>query len=278
MNITVLRTFLAIIETGNLVRAAERLNVTQSTVTARLKSLEGELGQTLLYRHSTPVQLTPAGLKFRHYADAMASLWEQARQQTALPSGIDAVCNLACNVDLWPTLGRRVMCEIHQQHPSIGLSAWPGGQQQLDEWLSTGLVDVALSHRNSSLDRMTSEKVGTERLVLVSTQADSPIRFDPGYIYVDAGEEFGRRHAAAYADAGIAKVSFGSAAWALDYLLDEGGSAYLPERLAEPLIAAGRLHVLEDGPVFERSIYLITSDASADTRPWLPELVARCAA
>ncbi len=48
MNLVNLETFLKIVETGSLVRASEALNVTQSTVTARMKSLENELGQTLL--------------------------------------------------------------------------------------------------------------------------------------------------------------------------------------------------------------------------------------
>ena len=46
MNIISLQTFLAIVETGSLVRASKKMNVTQSTVTARLKTLEEELGQT----------------------------------------------------------------------------------------------------------------------------------------------------------------------------------------------------------------------------------------
>ena len=44
MNITGLKTFVSIVETGSLVRASEQLNVTQSTVTARLRTLEQELG------------------------------------------------------------------------------------------------------------------------------------------------------------------------------------------------------------------------------------------
>ena len=47
MNITVLQTFLTILDAGSLIRASAQLNVTQSTVTARLQSLERELGQTL---------------------------------------------------------------------------------------------------------------------------------------------------------------------------------------------------------------------------------------
>ena len=61
MNLTSLQTFLAILETGSLVRAADKLNVTQSTVTARLKTLEEELGQVLINRQksgATPVSYT----------------------------------------------------------------------------------------------------------------------------------------------------------------------------------------------------------------------------
>ena len=63
MTIVNLQTFLSIVETGSLVRASEQLNVTQSTVTARLKSLEEALGSQLLNRDKSGVSLTPAGAK-----------------------------------------------------------------------------------------------------------------------------------------------------------------------------------------------------------------------
>jgi DNA-binding transcriptional LysR family regulator len=50
MNLDALRTFLEVIETRSLVAASRRLHVTQSTVTARLNSLEEEIGQKLLHR------------------------------------------------------------------------------------------------------------------------------------------------------------------------------------------------------------------------------------
>ncbi|MCE3246713.1 MAG: LysR family transcriptional regulator, partial [Geminicoccaceae bacterium] len=43
MDIELARTFLTIVETGSFVRAAERLNVTQTTVSARVRSLEEQL-------------------------------------------------------------------------------------------------------------------------------------------------------------------------------------------------------------------------------------------
>ncbi|MDG1801269.1 MAG: LysR family transcriptional regulator, partial [Paracoccaceae bacterium] len=58
MNITALQTFLAIVETGSLARASEQMNVTQSTVTARLQSLEQELGQQLIVRQKSGARMT----------------------------------------------------------------------------------------------------------------------------------------------------------------------------------------------------------------------------
>ena len=100
------------------------------------------------------------------------------------------------------------------------------------------------------------------------------MRFDLGYIYVDAGEEFGRQHAAAYSDGNTAQISFGCAVWGLEYLLKHGGSGYLPERLAADPLAAGKLYLIGDAPVFTRKTYLITNDTATTPWPWLPDVIA----
>lgn len=273
MNLIGLQTFLAIAETGSLVRASERLNVTQSTVTARLKGLEDELGQTLFYRQKSGAQLTPAGVRFKRYAEAMAGLWRQAKQETSHSAGLGTACNFACHMDLWPGLGRRFFDAVLSEQFTTALSAWPGGQSDIERWLGVGLVNAALTYQPFSREGHTSQPLGSERLILASTRADSPLRFDPGYVYVDAGEEFARRHAAAYAEADVAKISFGCALWALEHVRDRGGTAYMPERLVEPLIDDGSLFRIAEAPVFSREVYLITADAAAAGWPWLPDLV-----
>ena len=55
-------------------------------------------------------------------------------------------------------------------------------------------------------------------------------------------------------------------------MLDRGGSAYLPERIAAPHCAAGRLFRLEEAPVFTRDIYLIANDTVAESWTWLEQL------
>ncbi len=274
MQLATLRTFLAIVETGSLVRASARLNVTQSTVTARLKSLEAELGQTLLVRQKSGVALTPAGYKFQRYAEAMTELWQQARRETSLPDGIEAVLNLGCQGDLWRSHGAPLAAAIRRRQPATALTAWPADPRELEGWLATGLIDAALTYRRTAREGQSLTPLPAERLLLVSTRADAPVRFDPGYIYVDHGEEFGRRHAAAYADAASPATRLGSPAWALDLMLATGGSAYLPARLAAPHLAAGRLHAIAGAPEFRRPVYLATNDAAAAGWPWLAPLVA----
>ena len=122
MNIVSLRTFLAIVETGSLVRASEKMNVTQSTVTARLRTLEEEVGQSLLRRNKSGATLTPAGTKLLRYAEIMVGLWRQARQETSLPAGTDSVCNFGCHIDLWPSCGKTFCQSMTQVEPKMGIS------------------------------------------------------------------------------------------------------------------------------------------------------------
>ena len=275
MNIVGLQTFVSIVETGSLVRASEQLNVTQSTVTARLRTLEQELGATLLHRRKSGVTLTASGTKLLGYAEIMIGLWRQARQETAPPQGTESVCNFGCDPDLWPDLGRRIFDDVNSGNPRMALSVWPGDQAELYRMLSAGLLDVALTYRLAAPGDQTVYRLPPDDLVLYATEPDRPMRFDPGYIYVDLGAEFLTKHALAFSDAGTARVTFGSAIWALTYMLDRGGAAYLPRRLALPDFQAGRLFEIPNAPAFQRNVFLIVNPNAASRWPWVPGLVAK---
>jgi len=275
MNLTTLKTFICIEETGSLVRASKRLNVTQSTVTARLKQLEEGLGQTLVLRQKSGVVLTAAGHKFLKYARVMDGLWLQARQEVSLPDEVDSLCNMGCHMDLWPNFGCLVFDEIYRDRKNTALTIWPGDGVELDRWFGEGLVDAALTFHPVAHDNQTIYKLHEEKLVLYSTDPDGPIEFDPGYVFVDYGDDFRREHAAVYAAADVARVTFGCAVWAVDHLALRDGSAYLPERLALPLVREGRLFPLSQAEVFLRNVYLVTNKFAIAKWSWLPDLVNR---
>ncbi|WP_299209395.1 LysR family transcriptional regulator [uncultured Tateyamaria sp.] len=268
MNLQALRTFLAIVETGSLVRASERLNVTQSTVTARLKTLEDDLGQTLLIRNKSGATLTAAGLSLHRYADTIVKLWQQARQETALPDGMSGVCNLACEFDLWLGLGDRRAQTLMDQFPDLGISIWLGSQSDVMKWLDEGKSDLAFTYRSACPSAHEQMTLKPDELVLVSTDPNGPVRFDPKYVLVDAGEAFGREHAIHYADAGTARISFGNASIAQEHILRNGGSAYLPWRSVEGLVEEGRLFRLPDAPAFSRAVFLTHNRRLKDSTTW----------
>lgn len=274
MKLQELRTFLAIVEAGSLVRASSALHVTQSTITARLKSLEAEVGQTLIHRNKSGVTLTAAGMRFLRYADTICDLWRQARKETALPDGMSGVCNMACEYDLWPNLGDRFFEAMQAQHPNIAMSVWLGGAADVAHWLDEGKSDLAFTYRPAVSQRQGQLELPADDLVLLSSEPNAPIRFNPGYVFVEAGDAFGRDHAAAYADADIARISFGNAALGLAYLSKSGGSAYLPRRLAEDQIKSGDLFLLSEAPVFSRSVFLTWNIVARDTWDWLDPLLA----
>ena len=275
MNIVGLQTFVSIVESGSLVRASEQLNVTQSTVTARLRTLEQELGATLLHRQKSGVTLTASGTKLLGYAEIMIGLWRQARQETAPPRGTESVCNFGCDPDLWPEFGKQIFDEVNAGNPRMALSVWPGDQAELYRMLSAGLLDVALTYRLAAPGDQTVYRLPPDELVLYATEPDRPMRFDPGYIYVDLGAEFRSRHALAFSDVGTARVTFGSAIWALNYMLERKGSAYLPRRLARSHVQAGRLFEIPDAPAFQRNVFLIVNPIAASRWGWMPGLVAK---
>ncbi len=274
MNVTVLQTFLTILEAGSLIRASTQLNVTQSTVTARLQTLERELGQTLIKRDKSGVSPTAAGLRLKRYAETITGLWQQARQDTALSKSMNDICNIGCHADLWGHLGSRFFAHVSKHAPDVAISVWKGSVTEVSGWLDDGRTDVSLNYAPGYKTGQRAQALAADRLVLVSTDPAAPMRFDPGYVYVEAGEEFGRWHAAEYADADIARISFGSSDLGVEHLLAVGGSAYLADRIAAPLVGEGRLHYIAGAPAYERPVYLSVNEDAAGNWAWLDGVMA----
>ena len=78
MDMTALRSFVAVADSGGVTRAAGFLNLTQSAVSMQLKRLEENLGLSLLDRSARTIGLTPAGEQLLSYARRMLALNDEA--------------------------------------------------------------------------------------------------------------------------------------------------------------------------------------------------------
>jgi len=80
-----LETVVAIAEEGAMVRAAERLHISQPPLTRRLQALEDELGAALFIRSARGMTPTPAGERFIERARAILASVADARQVVQPP-------------------------------------------------------------------------------------------------------------------------------------------------------------------------------------------------
>ena len=260
MNIDLARTFLEIVDTGNFNKAAERLSVTQSTVSMRIKALEDELGRPLFVRSKSGTQLTAAGMQFRRYATTMVRVWEQARQELALPPGFRTVLNIGGQFSLWDRLLVQWIPWMRTAMPDVALRAEVGLSDGIMRQLIEGLLDVGVMYSPTSRPGLHIEKILEERLVLVSTRARSATEWDDDYVFVDWGPEFRAAHSQAFPDLKTPAVSVGLGALGLQHILAYGGTGYFPMRVVRSLLASGRLFSVTSAPEFRRPAYLVHAE------------------
>jgi len=261
MNIDLARTFLEIAESGNFNKAAERLNVTQSTVSMRIKALEDELGRPLFARSKSGTELTAAGTQFRRYAATMVRVWEQARQELALPPGFRSVLTVGGQFSLWDRMLLRWVPWMRAAMPDTALRVEVGLSDGLMRQLTEGLIDIGVMYSPLSRPGLVTEKLLEERLVLVSTTPREMGQWDEHYIFVDWGPEYRAVHSQTFPDLSTPAISVGLGALGLQHMLANGGFGYFPMRVVRPYLADGRLHAVTDAPDFRRPAYMVYRNA-----------------
>ena len=88
-----LRAFVAVIDDAGFTRAAERLNMTQSTISQQIARLEDQLGQPLIDRDARPLRMTPAGERLAGYARRILALQHEASLALSDPAGTVPIRN-----------------------------------------------------------------------------------------------------------------------------------------------------------------------------------------
>ncbi|MER5643702.1 LysR family transcriptional regulator [Streptosporangium sp. NPDC002524] len=144
MELQQMRYVVAVAETSNFTRAAERCLVVQSALSHQIARLERELGAKLFDRTSRRVRLTPAGEAFLPAARQALDAAERARAEVAAAAGeirgrlaVGAIPTVAA-VDL-PTALKR----FHLRHRQVRISLRSGASEELTERVRQGTLDVA---------------------------------------------------------------------------------------------------------------------------------------
>jgi DNA-binding transcriptional LysR family regulator len=262
MDISLAKTFLEVVSTGSFVGAADRLHLTQTAISARIRLLEDQVGRRLFVRNRAGARLTPAGERFQHYATTLVQVWERARQQIALPPGRANLVGLGGEFSLWNPLLVDWMLWMREHQPDMAVRADVDSAENLLERVQDGSLDVAVLYSPPQRPELVLELLVEEKLILVTTADPDGVRPED-YIFVDWGEPFTTSHATAFPEFVNAGVAVSLGPLALNYVLDVGGAGYFRSSVAQPYIDTGRLRRIERAPEFSYSIYAVYSARSA---------------
>ena len=257
MDITLIKTFLEVASTGSFVAASERLLVTQSAVSLRIQRLETDLGQPLFTRSRAGAELTTAGAEFEHYAIGLLSLWEEARQQVAVPEGFSRSLTIGAEYSLWPRLGFRWIDRIQLQAPNLSIRTEMGLPERLSQLLSRGAIQCALTYQPYLRPGLEAEQIMSGELVLVASWKNPSLEMEGRYIYVDWGPEFVRAHALGLPDLHNTGLTMALGALTAQYVLNRKAAAYLPARYVQRHLDAGELHLVPNAPRFPQPIWAV---------------------
>ncbi|WP_424535120.1 LysR family transcriptional regulator [Sphaerisporangium viridialbum] len=168
MELRQLEYFIAVAEECHFTRAAKRLRVAQSGLSASIRSLERELGAPLFLRSTRQVELTPAGRALLVEARRALSATDAAKDAVAAVQGLLrgslAIGSLQClHVVHLPA----VLASFIAAHPGLEISLRQGGSGELIEQVRAGRLDLAFVSRPARCpDDVLVESLAGEPLVL----------------------------------------------------------------------------------------------------------------
>jgi DNA-binding transcriptional LysR family regulator len=175
VTLTQLQTFLAVADVGSVRAAAERLNVTQSAVSAALAALQRSLEIRLVAPHGRGVQLTAAGQAYAAYARRALGLLETARV-AALgdPEPGAGPVRLAAVTTAGEQLAPRLLASFRAAYPQAHLSLEVGNRDRVTALLENREVDLVISGRPSESGETVTLAVRDNELVCIAPPTEHP--------------------------------------------------------------------------------------------------------
>lgn len=256
MDISQIRTFLGVVANGSFLEAANRLHVTQSTVSTRIQRLETYLGVTLFVRNRSGATLTLPGRRFLRHAKSLLLTLEQAQHDIGLPSRFSSSITVGARIALWDGLLPRWVGTMREQAPDISIRSEIGFEEDLMRGLIEGRIDVGLMYTPQHNPGLQIEYLFDETLALLATCPDRPWP-NEDYIYVDWGPAFYALHSSSYPELERPPQVVNIGWLGVQLIISNGGSCFLPIRLAEPLIRDKKLFYVPDSPQFRLPTYMV---------------------
>jgi len=155
-----LRSFVTIVESGSMTRAASRLFMTQSAISMQIKRLETNLGLSVFDRSAQGMTTTIEGEQLLHFARQILAVNDEGMSRLTSPD-YEGQIRLAAPSDvIYPHIPS-ILKEFNRDYPRVQIKFSSGSTSTLSDQFNQGLQDVVL----------TTEKKPRQGGQIISTQA-----------------------------------------------------------------------------------------------------------
>jgi LysR family transcriptional regulator, flagellar master operon regulator len=260
MDIDQVRTFISVVSNGSFQEAANRLHVTQSTVSARIQKLEIYLRTSLFVRNRSGAQLTVHGRQFLRHAKILMLTLDQARYDIGLPEKFVGSVRIGARIALWEEFLPKWLGKIRKEIPDYSFHCVIGFEEDLMRRLVEGTLDIGLMYTPHHGAGLNIVHLFDETLALYTTEPEKPWPND-NYVYVDWGPDFYARHNNSYPNlerpAQVVNIGW----LGVQLIIANGGSCFLPTRMAKPLVETKKLYHVSGSLEFKLPAFLVYSQS-----------------
>lgn len=194
MNYDFYKTFVILAETKNFSKAAEKLNIVQSTVSNRIQELEKYLGTDLFIRTNKAVALTQSGLIFLSYAKRIVAIEEEG---VSIISNLNYKDTLKIGTvhSLYSGYLKDVAKKFMKLKPNTSMEIIINHTPSLIEMLSDDLIDIGFVFTLPKSNKFTCSNILKDEIILVtkgSNDFESEVNIEDlknlTLLYADSGD------------------------------------------------------------------------------------------
>ncbi len=176
MELRVLRYFLEVAREENVTHAAQRLHVSQPTLSRQIKELEDELGKKLFTRSNYSIKLTEEGMLLRKRAEDILEMADKTLEEFKSLDEINGGdIHIGCAESNGIAHVIRVIKSLQKKYPRIRYHFYSSGTDAVSERLDRGLLDVAVIIQEVDLSKYNYLKVPSSDRWGLIMRKDSPL-------------------------------------------------------------------------------------------------------
>ncbi|GIU51563.1 LysR family transcriptional regulator [Shewanella sairae] len=252
MDYKLFKTFIEVSKYRHFGRAADSLHLTQAAVSSRIKLLEQYYNRTLLNRGGGQVTLTTSGELLYGYATRVMSILEETKKELLHDTHEATELEIAVSPNVLHTDFQHKLVGVTEGLSACCVSVSVLNHDQIRKGLILNTLSIVFSFNRVYHDDFFCKKISSVTLVLVSTSNDSSVE---RHVFIDWGDhflmDFSKRHPSMTP---IFRTESGYLG--LQFILDKGGSAYLPLGMVQSHLQKKNLYKILGVPELSYFMYI----------------------